>query len=132
MPNLIFGQEDITYSQGNEVKTTQEVADKLELMYGIKQKYIELKDQQIADKIANSLAQSLGRSNNVDPYDDACLDIETGFRNFIGSREAEISGIMGLPSYASITGHGRITKTPGPSLIDTGLYVKTVKVWKEV
>jgi len=119
--------------------TTGDVAQILEARYGVMEAFYKAHEQQIAGFIEGSLdtaLQSLLMGRAVDPWGRATQQIETAFRDFIATKEAERVGIAGTPTKAALRGvnhrllHPYAGRNPRrPSFRDTGLYMASFKSW---
>jgi hypothetical protein len=126
--------------------TTADVAGFLEQNYKLMETFYRVHEQDIAGALERSLEGSLeslliGRIR-VDPWGAATQKIETMFRDFIATKEAERVGIPGTPTKASggtpdrVGGvnhrllHPYSKRNPRrPSFKDSGLYLASFKCW---
>lgn len=161
MPTVKFGFKDVPYEyeqrltrktrKGSKRKrktrkvrrqtSTGEVADQLEAKYGIVEKFVEEKQDQIIDAYSEALTDALERSLEGKAPDPGAVDVGAEkvhdlFQEFIVSGEAERVGIPGTPTQAAMAGvsHKRVhpysQKNPRrPSFYDTGLYVDNFMSW---
>jgi hypothetical protein len=121
--------------------TTGDVATWLENRYGVMSAYARVHRDNIAGAMESSLTgalESLLSGHRVDPFGRAMQQIETGFKRFITSREAERVGIPGTPTKAALAGVNHRLKHPyrksnprRPSFRDTGLYLASFRAWVE-
>lgn len=121
--------------------TTGEVAEYIENEYHVMETFYEVHHEKILDLIVEALLGDLdnvlnGRAPNPDLYAPAGAEIETMFKRFLSTREAEGAGIAGVPTQAALDGISHRLAHPyaganprRPSFIDTGLYQSSVKVW---
>lgn len=123
--------------------TTGDVAEFLEQKYNVMGSFYSAHERDIASAIEQSLDGALsslliGRVQ-VDPWAGATQKIETMFRDFIATKEAERVGIPGTPTKAALRGVNHRLKHPyasrnprRPSFRDTGLYMASFKSWVSV
>jgi hypothetical protein len=122
--------------------TTGDVAEILEDQYHIMEVFFELHGEEIAEKLAEGMVDTiesleLGAPVALDPYGDAMAWAEQRFREFIRDKEMERLGIPGVPTQAAMDGHSHRFKQPykkrksRPSFYDTGLFVGAFKSWVE-
>lgn len=122
--------------------TTGDVAEILEDQYHVMEVFFELHGQEIADKLAEGMTDTiesleLGAPPGLDPYGDAMQWADQRFREFIRDREMERLGIPGVPTKAAMEGYSKRFKQPykkrksRPSFYDTGLFVGAFKAWME-
>lgn len=119
--------------------TTGAVADILESRYEIMQTFARVHWPTIENAIEGSLQgalETLLMGRKFDPWGRGMQAIQTKFRRFISSGEAERSGIPGTPTKAALRGvnHRRAhpyAKGNGrrPSFRDTGLYSASFVSW---
>jgi hypothetical protein len=119
--------------------TTADVAHILEAEYHVMGAYYRTHKKDISAAMVNSLQGALesvlmGRRPN--PWGTAMSSIESGFKKFISSREAESVGIPGTPTKAALRGVNhrlvhpyRKSNQRRPSFRDTGLYMASFKSW---
>lgn len=139
---LHLGVLDIAYrvrSKKISSITTGDVAQILEDKYGIFAAYWRVHGNDGAKAIEQSLegameALLMGRA--VDPWGSAMQKIQSGFRDFISSREVERVGIPGTPTAAALAGVNHRLAHPyrksnprRPSFRDTGLYMASARMW---
>lgn len=122
--------------------TTGDVAEILEAKYGVMEAFWRVKADRITRALERAMSDAIetlvktGRS--VSPWGDAAGEIESLFRDFIDSREAERVGIMGTPTQAALRGVNHRLKHPyakgnprRPSFKDTGLYSRSFRFWAD-
>ncbi len=120
------------------------VAEFLEADYGIMQAFAreDVRGKDIVRAVEDSLESALKTlvtTNSAKislPWTAASADIESAFRDFIDSREAERVGIPGTPTKAALAGVNHRLKHPyrktnprRPSFRDTGMYVRSFRAW---
>lgn len=120
------------------------VAEFLEADYGIMQTFAreDVHGKDIVRAVEDSLESALKTlvtTNSAKislPWTAASADIESAFRDFIDSREAERVGIPGTPTKAALAGVNHRLKHPyrktnprRPSFRDTGMYVRSFRAW---
>ncbi len=123
---------------------TGEVAESLEQNYGIMEAFAreDVHGKDIVRSIENTLESALnsivGGGPATPPWGDGMREIETAFRDFIDSREAERVGIPGTPTRAAMLGINHRLAHPyrksnprRPSFRDTGLYVRSFRAWMD-
>ncbi len=123
---------------------TGQVAEYLEADYGIMEAFVreDVHGKDIVRAVEDSLESALKTlvtTNSAKislPWVAASADIESAFRDFIDSREAERVGIPGTPTKAALAGVNHRLKHPyrktnprRPSFRDTGMYVRSFRVW---
>jgi hypothetical protein len=128
--------------------TTGEVAHYLEEEYHLMESFFEVHKEKIVDALTEAVLGDLdnvlnGRLPNRDVFVAAAEEIETWYKHFLSTREAETIGISGgpnrpVPTKAALAGVNHRLAHPyadgnprRPSFIDTGLYESSVKVWVE-
>jgi hypothetical protein len=121
--------------------TTADVAQFLEDKYGVMCAYYRVHQKDVTTAIESSVQgalEALVMGQVVDPWGSATQKIESGFREFINSKEAERVGIPGTPTQAALNGvnhrlrHPYAKRNPRrPSFRDTGLYVTSFRAWVE-
>lgn len=118
--------------------TTGDVANWLEKEYGIMQVFARVHWPTIETALTNSVAgamESLFMGRRVDPFGRGMQAIQSRFRQFISSREAERVGIPGTPTGAALRGVNHRKKHPyargvrRPSFDDTGMYMGSFRSW---
>lgn len=121
-------------------ETTGDVATWLENKYGVMAVFFDQMKDQIAAKMAESVAGAienlfLGGPVQALPLATAEAFIDTEFKKFLSSRKIESLGIVGVPTKAAIDGvNHRLKSGRGPrrpSFLDTGLYSASFKSWFE-
>ena len=120
------------------------VAEFLEADYGIMQAFAreDVHGKDIVRAIEDSLESALKTLVTMQPggfappWNAGMGDIESAFRDFIDSREAERVGIPGTPTKAALAGVNHRLKHPyrktnprRPSFRDTGMYVRSFRAW---
>jgi hypothetical protein len=120
--------------------TTGDVAEILEAKYGVIGAYYRVHEKDVAKSLENSLkgaieSMMLGAPIR-DPWSGGMAEIDSGFRDFISSMEAEKVGIPGTPTKAALKGVNHRLKRPyasrnprRPSFRDTGLYMRSFRSW---
>ena len=156
MTTLHLGVKDISYSvqegKNTETKTTGEVAEILEAKYDVMGTFFEIHQEEIADIMAKTLANSLASINHGAPIPNlmeiSFPKIEVLFRKFLENGEMDRLLAMLSPEEleamgpkANFTGAGKRgvshrKKKPyskknkaRPSFIDTGLYMRSFRAW---
>jgi len=136
---LNLGVLDQPYALGG--RTTGEVATILETKYGIMAAFWRVHETEnrtaLEDSVAGAMETLLMSGRIVDPWARGLGAIETGFRRFISSMEAENVGIPNTPTYAALMGVSHRRKRPHaggrgrrrPSFRDTGLYMASFRSW---
>lgn len=128
-----------TLSTGG-AKSTGDVAAILEAKYHIVELFYETRQPEIAEQLADSIADKIqaiisGAPLSGSPIDAGASVIEDWFKQFLATQEVERLGIPGVPTRAALDGvNHRLKKKRGPrrpSFIDTGLYQASFKVWQE-
>lgn len=119
--------------------TTGDVAQILEEKYGLFSGFYRVHEADIAKAVENSLAgalDSLISGKVIDPWDGATKEIQTAFKDFISSREAENIGLPGTPTKAALRGVNHRYKHPyrksnprRPSFRDTGTMAGSFFAW---
>lgn len=119
--------------------TTGEVAQILEDKYGVIAAYWRVHEAEnttaLEDSVAGAMETLLMGGRIVDPWARATGVIETGFRRFISSMEAEQVGIPNTPTHAALMGisHRRkrayVRGRRRPSFRDIGLYMASFRAW---
>lgn len=147
---LNLGVIDIPYVEIEADETTGEVAEKLEIFYGVMQFFVDKHMDYITNRLAMSYTSAINNTLAGNPIPDDVLsdsygDIEKLFRMFLDNKEMDRKE-RGVPTQASIDGVShrfkmknrkraskeRVKNNPRrPSFIDTGLYQASMKVWKE-
>ncbi len=118
------------------------VAEFLEADYGIMQAFAreDVHGKDIVRAVENSLESALKSLSAGGPPDPPWAagtgEIESAFRDFIDSQEAERVGIPGTPTKAALAGVNHRLKHPyrktnprRPSFRDTGMYVRSFRAW---
>lgn len=143
---LHFGVAEIPYahqgSKGGKVssgeQTTGFVAEILEGKYHVMEQFFQNNQEKIAGALENGAAGALetliaGGPVQSNPFAEATSSIEHSFKDWLARGEIERLGYPGLPTQAAIKGRSLRRKSKkGPrrvSLIDTGLYASSIKVW---
>ena len=128
-------------ASGRTVKglTTADVAGFLEDKYGLMGVFYRVHNRTVVDAIENSLEgamESLLMGQAIDPWGRGMQKIQTAFKDFISSREAERVRIPGTPTQAALMGVNHRLKRPyaranprRPSFKDTGLYMASFRAW---
>jgi hypothetical protein len=119
--------------------TTFDVAKILEKKYEVMGTYYRVHQKDIADSLAKSVTgaiQALVVGQRIDPFGAATQKMQSGFKDFIASREAERVGIPGTPTMAALLGVNHRLRHPyaagnprRPSFLDTGLYMSSFRAW---
>lgn len=122
-------------------RTTADVAEILEAKYGVMEAFWRVHGQEGADALAESVVgalESLLMGQSVDPFASGAQKIETAFRDFISSGEAEHVGIPGTPTQAAQRGVNHRLKHPyrkrNPQRVsfrDSGLYLTSFRAWAD-
>lgn len=123
--------------------TTADVAERLEDNYGIMETFArqDVHGKDIVRVVENSLESALkslvGGGPAVPPWSDGMREIESAFRDFIDSREAE-RVIPNAPTRAALMGVNhrlahpyRKSNARRPSFRDTGLYLRSFRAWMD-
>jgi hypothetical protein len=132
-----MSKAQINYGAG---KTTQNVANELEVKYGIVGKFYELEEDNIVEMIEDAFGdeldqimqmQKISRKGISDKYTDKIVD---SFQKSLMSRRFD--GILpNVPTKASLRGvsHLRINPNAGrgsrPSFVNTGMYLRSFRAW---
>ena len=119
--------------------TTGDVAGFLEKRYALMQTFFKVHEEDVAKALENSLSgalESLLMHRVIDPWGSATAKINSAFREFISSREAERVGIPGTPTKAALRGINHRLKHPyrssnprRPSFRDTGTFLSSFRSW---
>jgi len=119
--------------------TTGDVAEILEARYGLMAAFYRVHQEEVVEAVGNSLSgafETLMMGQRVDPWGEAMQSIQSAFRKFISSREAERVGIPGTPTKAALRGVNHRLKHPyrksnprRPSFRDTGLLMASFRAW---
>jgi hypothetical protein len=119
--------------------TTADVAQFLEKRYALMETFYRVHEKDVAKAIEGSLEGALSAllsGARVNPWARGMGQIETAFRDFISTREAERVGIPGTPTKAALRGVNHRLKHPyaarnprRPSFRDTGLYMASFRAW---
>jgi hypothetical protein len=119
--------------------TTVDVAEILEAKYGVMEAFYRVHKDVVMGAVARSMEgalESLLMGRRVDTWGSATQLIQSEFRRFISSREAEKVGIPGTPTKAALRGVNHRLKHPyakrnarRPSFRDTGLYMASFRAW---
>ena len=124
--------------KGRKGITTFDVAQILEKKYGIMSVYWRVREKQniaaLEHSVAGAIESRFMGAPRVDPLAAACQQIQSGFKDFIASKQAETVGIPGTPTKAALMGINHRKKNPRtgvrrPSFLDTGLYMASFRVW---
>jgi hypothetical protein len=130
-------------STGKNVRalTTGDVAQFLEDKYDIMATFWRVRERKIGEAIENSFSgalESLVMGQRTDPWGPITQSIQSQFRDFISSKEAERVGIPGTPTKAALRGVNHRLKHPyasgnprRPSFRDTGLYMTSFRAWAD-
>lgn len=141
MPTTLhLGVTEQPYVDSHEGTTTGDVAEILEAKYGLFSAFYAVHQQDVADAMANGMAGMLekimgGGPAPDDPFKAGMDDVETLFKTFLFTGEAERVGIPGTPTKASLKRKssrfktGRNPAAYRPSFIDTGLMEASFKSW---
>ena len=120
------------------------VAEFLEADYGIMQAFAreDVHGKDIVRAVEGSLESALKTlvTTNSEkialPWVSGAAEIESAFRDFIDSQQAERVGIPGTPTKAALAGVNHRLKHPyrktnprRPSFRDTGMYVRSFRAW---
>lgn len=128
-------------AQGRRVSalTTADVARFLEARYDLMATFYRVRNKDVIGAIENSIhgsLESLLMGQRVDPWGNAMQSIQSAFKDFINSKQAETVGIPGTPTKAALRGvnhrykHPYMKRNPRrPSFRDTGLYVGSFRAW---
>lgn len=148
---LHFGVIDLPYANAPKefrrhptapkagTETTGDVATWLENKYHVMETYYSLQGDFVADQLAESIKGALenlmmGAPPSPDPFLAGASQIEKDFKDKLSQRAFD-GLIPGLPTKAAKEGRslrfksGINPKGERPSLIDTGLYQASMKVW---
>ncbi len=139
---LSLGVVEVPYDDEHGT-TTGEVAQFLEDTYHPIETFYGLRQQKIADDIANGLSGALetmlmgGPSTSIEKAAEQALGgTEADFRQFLSTGEMERMGIPGVPTQAALKGVNHRLKHPyseknrrRPSFVDTGLYQSSFRAW---
>ena len=119
--------------------TTGQVAQILEGKYDLMQTFARVHEATIESALEGSLTgalEALFMGRQVDPWGRGMQAIQSKFRDFISSGEAERVGIPGTPTKAAQRGVNhrlrhpyRKSNPPRPSFRDTGLYMASMRAW---
>lgn len=119
--------------------STGQVADILEERYELMQTFARVHWPVIENAIEGSVQgalEALLMGRRVSPWGRGMQAIQTKFRSFISSGEAERSGIPGTPTKAALRGVNHRLRHPyrkanprRPSFRDTGLYMASMVAW---
>lgn len=119
--------------------TTYGVAKILEAKYGLMQRYYDVRQKQIIGALEWGIVGAVGalvQGKRIDPYGSAAQKIQSGFRDFIASKESERVGIPGTPTKAALAGINHRLAHPyrkanprRPSFLDTGLLISSFRAW---
>jgi hypothetical protein len=119
--------------------TTADVAEILEAKYELMGTFYRVHQDVVMGAVARSMEgalESLMMGRRVDTWGSATQVIQSEFRRFISSREAEKVGIPGTPTKAALRGVNHRLKHPyakrnarRPSFRDTGLYMASFRAW---
>jgi hypothetical protein len=121
--------------------TTADVAQWLENKYELFTAFYKTRGDEIGEAMEGSLQgalEALMMGQRVDPFGSAMSKIESAFRDFISSRQAERVGIPGTPTLAALMGvnhrlaHPYSSRNPRrPSFRDTGTLMAAFKAWTD-
>ena len=121
--------------------TTGDVAEILEARYGIMQRFFELHEAEIVRAVEEVIEDKLEALLSGRPIEQGLFqtgdftEIEQAFRKMLDDRELD-GRVPGVPTQASLQGvshrmkHPYAKRGPRPSVIDTGLYQATFRVWR--
>jgi hypothetical protein len=119
--------------------TTGDVAEILEARYGLFTAFWRAHDQDCAGDLEVSLGgamESLMMGRAVDPWGSATQAINQRMRDFVNSKEAERSGMPGVPTKAALMGVNprlahpyRLSNARRPSFRASGLLVGSFRSW---
>lgn len=119
--------------------TTGDVAKILEAEYGVMEVFSRVHRKVIETALTNAVQGSLEAlimGRRVDPFQRGLQEIQSRFKQFISSYEAERVGIPGTPTKAALRGVNHRLKHPyrkanprRPSFRDTGLYLASFISW---
>jgi hypothetical protein len=142
MPTLHLGVVEQPYrsNKGKELGiTTFEVAKHLEKKYGIMLKFYDVRQKEVIGSLEQSVARAVAyliQGQRIDPFGGATQKIQSAFRDFIVTKQAEGVGIPGTPTGAALAGvnhrlaHPYAAGNPRrPSFLDTGLYLSSFRAW---
>ncbi len=126
-------------SKSVEATNTGEVAKFLEDDYGVMEVFARVHWDTITKALAGSVEgalEALVMGQRVDPFARGLQSIQTKFKRYISSYEAERVGIPGTPTKAALRGVNHRLKHPyaksnprRPSFRDTGLYQSSFRAW---
>lgn len=142
---LVFGVLDVSYADanGSGSSTTGDVAEILEKNYHVMETFYELKKEQIASVLADSVADAIAdliAGHQTEPTFTGTQKIETMFRTFLDANEmAALASKYGMTlSAAAVAGVNHRKKMPyssknkaRPAFVDTGLYRTSFRAWME-
>jgi hypothetical protein len=130
--------EEMRHSPAPSAVTTADVARWLEDKYHIMEVFYEEHKGMVTAALEAASIGTLEAIHTGAPLDfsifaEGAGAIEERLRKFITSQEIEEVGIPGVPTMAALEGVShRFKSRKGnrrPSFVDTGLYVKSLKVW---
>lgn len=119
--------------------TTGDVAQILEAKYGIMKSFARAHHKTIETAVTVSVTnalEALVMGRRIDPFGAGMQQIQSRFKQFISSAEAERVGIPGTPTGAAMRGVNHRRKHPykrsnprRPSFYDTHLYANSMRAW---
>jgi hypothetical protein len=135
---LHLGVVDVPYAV-KDGTTTGQVARWLEDRYHVMEIFSEIHGQEIADAMAQSMADAvdglmMGAPVSGNPLAAAESVIDVAFKKFIDTKEMDHLGIPGVPTKAAKDGVSKRFKSGfgpknRPSFQDSGLYETDFKAW---
>lgn len=141
---LVLGVLEVSYSDAGSsgATTTGEVATILEDRYHVMETFFELKKDQIAEILAEGMADSInslinGRPPDASPTYDPEQQIELLFRTFLDANEMQtLAAKFGMNLTAAAARGDNARKKSGksnarPTFIDTGTYRAAFRAWVE-
>lgn len=160
MTTLVFGVVDVPYSyegvkprkankkgrsrarkrRSPDVVTTAQVAQILENRYGPMQAFYDQNQELIGNSLVHSLEGALedlyAGAPVRDPYAEGAADVTAGYQQWLAQGEIESLGIEGIPTQAALERRSLRFKSgvgpaERPSLVDTGTYEGSARVWVE-
>lgn len=147
MRKLYLGVVDIPYqpTEGRDkgLPSTGDVAEWLEKKYGVMESFVNVNEDEIAERLAQSMSAALqdlliGAPPGGDPLREGFSNIEEDFKRYVESRQVEGQGLPGVPTQAALDGVNHRLKHPyakgnprRSSFVDTGQYLAAFKVWSD-
>lgn len=135
----VIDQPYRTDSRQARAITTGQVAEILEAKYEVMQTFARVHWPVIESAVEGSIQgalEALFMGRQIDPWGRGMQAIQTKFREFISSYEAERVGIPETPTKAALRGVNHRLKHPyrssnprRPSFRDTGTYMGSMRAW---